>query len=374
MGYSLKIIPEEARIIKRVFNDFVNGVPLHKIVKILNEEKVSCRKKLRGGWNVSTLSRILKNEKYKGTYIWNRTTTIKDPMTGKKKQILRPRSEWILREKEEFKIVDSELWEKAQKRFEENKNSHPLPKGFGRQKSYVEANPAHLLSGNMTCGVCGGSIVLVSGKGSGYYGCHNAKRNTCDNKLLTNRKKLESFFVKALYEKVLKPEHLQMIYKKISEEIQKQSAHIPEEIRLKKLELNKTEIRIHRFVEFIAQAKATVSIASALEEAESKAATLKSELNCLERSKRETFEPPPLEWLTHKIGDVQGILEQRTSKSALLLRKLTGKITLTPKKPDVGKSYYHAKSRLKSFNLLGQSKGSIWLQWRRTQDSNLRIL
>ena len=55
------------------------------------------------------------------------------------------------------------------------------------------------------------------------------------------------------------------IYKKIAVEIKKQSAHIPEEIRLKKMELDKTQMRIHRFVEFVAQAKATDSIATALE-------------------------------------------------------------------------------------------------------------
>ena len=33
-----------------------------------------------------------------------------------------------------------------------------LPKGFGRQKSYVENNPNYLLSGNIVCGSCGGLL------------------------------------------------------------------------------------------------------------------------------------------------------------------------------------------------------------------------
>ena len=85
-GYTQKIVPEEARIIKRIFADFVDGKSLNAIVKELNRDKVSCRKRLRGGWNVSTVSRILKNEKYKGTYIWNRTTSTKDPMTGENEE------------------------------------------------------------------------------------------------------------------------------------------------------------------------------------------------------------------------------------------------------------------------------------------------
>ena len=369
-GYTQKIVSEEARVIKRIYTDFVDGKSLNAIARELNQEKVPCRKRLRGGWNISTISRILKNEKYKGTYIWNRTTSVKDPMTGKKKAITRPKSEWIIQEREELKIVELELWEKVQKRFEEIKDAHPMPKRFGKQKSYVEANPTHLLSGNIACGSCGGSIILVSGKGSGYYGCHNARRKSCDNKMLISRKKLESFFMQALFEKVLKPEHLELVYQKVAKEIQQQFSHIPEEIRLKKMELDKAETRIHRFIEFIAEAKATASIASALEEAEASAKRLKVEVESLEQTKNDAFEPPPMEWLTHKIDDVQNILEQKTEKSALLLRKLVGKVTLTPTVPDIGKPYYHARSKLKTFALLKDSgRGSNWCGWWRWWES-----
>ena len=366
-GYTQKIIPEEARIIKRIFKDFVDGKSLNSIVKTFNKEKILCRKQLRGGWNISTVSRILKNEKYKGTYIWNRTTSTKDPMTGKNKKIIRPKSEWVILEKEELKIVDRELWDKAQKRFETLKNAHPVHRKAAKQKSYVEANPTHLLSGNLLCGSCGGAVVLVSGKGLGYYGCYNGSRKSCDNRMMISRKRLESLFMQTLFEKVLRPEHIEVVYKKVAKEIQKQFSHIPEEIRFKKMELNKTETRIHRFVEFIAQARATASIATALEDAEETAKKLTEDLKSLEQTKDEAFTPPPVEWIGHKIGEVQKVLEQKTEKSALLLRKLVGKITLTPTIPDIGKPYYQAKSKLKTFALLEKrsdsDKGSNWCQW-----------
>ena len=131
------------------------------------------------------------------------------------KKIVRPKSEWVVQEREELRIVEADMWEKAKKRFEEIQNAHPVRKGFGKQKSYVESNPTHLLSGNMVCGSCGGAIVLVSGKGLGYYGCHNANRKSCDNKMLISRKRIESLFMEALFQKVLKPEHIQLIYQKV---------------------------------------------------------------------------------------------------------------------------------------------------------------
>jgi hypothetical protein len=64
-------------------------------------------------------------------------------------------------------------------------------KGFeGAQRSYVESHPNHLVSGSLKCGAWGGAIGLVSGKGSGYYGCLSASRRApasrspCDPKTL----------------------------------------------------------------------------------------------------------------------------------------------------------------------------------------------
>ena len=167
-----------------------------------------------------------------------------------------------------------------------------------------------------------------------------------------SRKKLESLFMKALSQKVFKSEHINLIYKKVAKEIQKQFSYIPEEIRLKKIDLNKMETRVHRFVEFIAEAKATASIATALEDAEKNVKKLKVEIGSLEMTKHDALEPPPVEWIDHRIQQVQNILESKTEKSALLLRQLFGKITLTPMMPDIGKPYYQAKSKFKSFALL----------------------
>ncbi len=50
----------------------------------------------RGGWNVSTNSRILKDEQYTGKIVWNRTTTLKHPLSGKMRQCERPTEVGIL--------------------------------------------------------------------------------------------------------------------------------------------------------------------------------------------------------------------------------------------------------------------------------------
>jgi hypothetical protein len=59
----------------------------------------------------------------------------------------------------------------------------------------------------------------VSGKGNGYYGCLNASRRACENKVLIARKRLEDKFVAALNEKVLDPELLDQVYERTATKV-----------------------------------------------------------------------------------------------------------------------------------------------------------
>ncbi len=296
----------------------------------------------------------------------------------------RPKNEWMIDERPEMRIISDDVWEKACLRWRAIQGTHPRKTGqrgfFSDQKSYVKTNPPHLLSGSLGCGVCGGSISLVSGKGGGYYGCLNASRKSCSNHVLVNRKRIEKHFIKALYEKVLKVETVKIVLDKTAQKVREHFAHVPEEIRLKKVELNQTETRIHHLIQFISEGKAmssVSSIATALEQDETKAKILKADVEVLERAQRSAFEPPPVEWIKSQLSKLHELLQKRVEASALLVRKLTGRIVLTPKIPEVGRPYCHAKSKLKSFALLDDpdepsGSGSNSLQWWRRWESNPR--
>ncbi len=376
-GFTIEIQPEEAVVVKNLFESFTQGKSINGIVKELNDQKIPTFKRLRGGWNLSTISRILKSDRYIGKYTWNKTTSVKDPLSGKIKKVARPKSEWIIQDRPEMKIISDVLWQKTQLRWQEIENTNPIRKGkrgfSSKQKSFVSSHPPHLLSGNLKCGLCQGSMALVSGKGSGYYGCINAIKKTCTNKLLISRKRLEAHFISVVHEKAINPKTLRAVFEKTAEKIKDHYAHIPEEIKLKKLELNRHETRIHNFVEFIAEGKATASLSAALEEAETKVKALKSDVEGMEHIKESAFEPPPIEWITHRLNNIRSVLEKRTSQSALLLRKLLGPITMTPKQPDQERAVYHARCKLKTFGLWENSdKGSNSLHWWRWRESNPR--
>ena len=179
--------------------------------------------------------------------------------------------------------------------------------------------------------------------------------------------------MKTLYAEILTPEKFNNIYKKVAKAIKNHCGALPEDIRLKKVELNRAQTRVHNFIETVAEGRTTKGLIDALEKAESQAETLASDLQDLERAKDALFEPPPKEWIAHKIEKVKSVLEERTEKSALLLRKYLGSIELKAIKPDIGKSYYQASSRVSTVPLIDSKvKSSNSLRWWTQPGSNRR--
>ena len=384
------INPEEAEIVKRIFQEFANGKSIHKITIKLNEERISTKRNMRGGWNISTVSRILKNEKYIGNWNWRKSKTVRDPMTGKKKKVDRPEKDLIPLHRNDLVIIDRELWGKVQNRLNELKGTWPISnkKKFYQQKSYVHTSPTHLFSGLMKCNSCKGAIVLISGKGSGYYGCYNAKRKTCDNKLLIPRKRIERTIIDELKNKILTAENLEYIYKNVERTAAEGLNEVPELIKKKKAQFDKIRQEIENYLNFIKIGNFSKAISEALSAAEKKNEGLKQEISSLEFQKENNFKAPPKEWIDYRLDKLRETLNKNTISSALALKGLLSPICLEPisnKDADFYqlfaehekdfKPYYVAHTKIRTLALLDKEhKGSNWLQWRRGEDSNPRKL
>lgn len=115
---------ENAPIVKRIFQEYANGVPKAKIVERLNNEGL--KNQYGRPFNIRTVHDMLQNEKYIGNFVYHHTSTETIRLDG------------IIKEP----IIDSDLWEAVQaKRKEMNKP---------RQRKH-----AYPLTGKMRCGVCG---------------------------------------------------------------------------------------------------------------------------------------------------------------------------------------------------------------------------
>lgn len=160
----LEIVPEEAAVIVRVFEDYVAGGIPRDIAATLNREGVSPP---RGAlWNASTINRnterangILQNPAYDGRMIWNRVTMVRDPDTGRRISRLNPESDWQVMPAEHLRIVPAPLFAAAQARKQ--------ARAYAAAEGKMTRRPKRVLSALMRCGCCGGSMSMhdtISGR------------------------------------------------------------------------------------------------------------------------------------------------------------------------------------------------------------------
>ncbi len=143
----LTINEEEAKVVRRIFELYISGLGCRGIRKKLTEEGFLTRNATE--FAETTIKRMIKNEKYKGTVIFNKQH--KDFNT--KKIIHNPSSEWIVHENRIPAIIEPVIWEEANKIMKERSKKasgdNRIDQKFGYNKS------KHPLGGKIICGECG---------------------------------------------------------------------------------------------------------------------------------------------------------------------------------------------------------------------------
>ena len=184
----LVIAPEQAEIIRRIFREYATGrSPMH-IAAELNKAGIPAprgRGEGTGHWKQNTINGnrergtgILNNELYNGRRIWNRQKFSKHPETGKRVARMNPPSEWLTLDVPALRIVDDALWEAVKRRQEDMskvREAKPSSDRNGLSVAQSLRRRKYLLSGLLSCGVCGGKLTIAgSGTRKRYY-CANAK-------------------------------------------------------------------------------------------------------------------------------------------------------------------------------------------------------
>jgi site-specific DNA recombinase len=355
-GYKMEIEPSQAAVVLRIFSAYAGGEPLTKIVCTLNDEGVPTASRTGKGWSPATIGRVLDNEKYKGHWVWNRTETRRDPRTGRRRRFEKPESEWLVREDEALRVVPQDLWDAVRTRRLEMHRTWPGGKGtrgFSQQQGSRQTHfPTHLLAGAMSCGACGATIAQVSGKNGGYYGCLAAKKGACDNKTLVRRTLAEKVILTAVTEEIGDPAAIKYVLSRVEEEISKLRSDLPATLKLKEAELTAEQRRLGNFLDFIGEGRGSQALGKALIETERRVESLTDEVDTLRRGHEKVFTTPPTEWIEHRMNNLTDVLENRTARSATVLRDVLGPIRLDVVRPDIGRPFYRASTTLDALALI----------------------
>ena len=205
----------QAPVVKRMFAMSDKNVGCLEIARSLNSGGTKTAKgKL---WSGSRVHGILTNEKYTGTYVWNKKSNNPE--------------EVIRVENAHPAIIDRQLFARVQNKLAQRDQSHVHPRTI---------NSKYLLSDILYCEKCGSKMFGCGAKSGAYeyYEC-NTMRNkgaeSCDSKRLP-RQLLENHVIEKLKTHVLTEENLTSLVKMVNEIISKSSAK--HERSLKEIETN----------------------------------------------------------------------------------------------------------------------------------------
>lgn len=172
------VVPEEAEVVKEIFSRSLSGQGSHVIAAELNRREIPSKRGAK--WHASTVEGILKNEKYTGDVLFQKTWT---DGSFTRHYNYGEEGQYLHRNHHEA-IISHEDFEKSVEMMHRR----------GREKG-IEANQGkylkrYALSGKLICSECGGTFKRRTHyKPSGDYiawtcGTHLADKNTCTMKYI----------------------------------------------------------------------------------------------------------------------------------------------------------------------------------------------
>lgn len=169
------IDPTEKLTIELIYNQYKEYESTAIVRNLLNESKV--RTKKGGSWSTKTVSDIIRNPFYKGTYRYN----FRESARGKKKN----ETEWILVEDNHPGIISKELWQKCNDIMDIN-----AKRNNARFRSDAKT---HIFASLIECGECGSNMYAKQDKPhkDGYiptiYACKSRyNKDGCNQKTISD--------------------------------------------------------------------------------------------------------------------------------------------------------------------------------------------
>jgi len=345
IGVRLEIVEEQALIVRLIFEMYAAGHGLGAIARYLNGRGIRSpqppRKSSVRAWCPSGIRSMLRNERYRGTVVWNRTCAVRNPETGRNVTRRRPEPEHVRAEHPELRIVPEELWNKVQARIREiNENGNYRRLGGMNRTAQSRT---YIFSGKLQC-ECGANMVIGGGSQAHVkYVCPSARyRGICSNRLYIRRDRLEKQLLDALADNLRRPDLLEHALQSFKEqlecrtrEIRKTAASINEpELRA---ELEKVTERARNLVEAIAVQGTSPFLSQELSRVEKRIAEITTLLNTPRQAEQTQWSFDELrQFVLRKADNFVELLRGEPKLAKDAIQKHVGKLVLRPKRTAAG--------------------------------------
>jgi site-specific DNA recombinase len=200
------IDPDQAAIVRRIFEMYAEGSSAKTIAATLNRENVPSpgsswarSSRRRKSWLCSAIAGdpvrgtgIINNDSYRGVVVWNRSRWIRSAAdSANRRAVANPKSEWVEHKDESLRIISDELWQRVKTRQRQRAHSvgARIKAGLSKKSAATGREPKHVFSGWLTCSECGARFTMVNARA---YGCASyANGRACSNGRLVRRDLVE---------------------------------------------------------------------------------------------------------------------------------------------------------------------------------------
>jgi site-specific DNA recombinase len=369
-GVQWVIDEPEARIVRRIFQMYTDGRSLKAIAIQLNTEqipfpaKATRRGPTRLGWAVSTIHTILRNEKYAGHWVWNKTMFLKDAETGKRAATARPKEDWVIEEWPDLVIVDADLWRRVQDRLQVVHAAYGTAGSQRRPRGQApELYSPHLLSGLLRCGLCGARITIQTSQrkknGVVYrywrYRCsfHLTKGPAvCANSMSIRRDVLDAKLLER-FKTALTPEMLEYLVTTTNQLLLELHEVTPREIEALTVARRQTEQELANLITFVATGDlASPRLREEIQVREHRLGELDQQLERLRTTRPSVPAPIDSAWIHHQLDALNQLLARDPAVARREIQKHVEDLRIAPA-PEAGDRAVRIVGRAKIDGLLG---------------------
>lgn len=295
---------QEVPIVRLIFKRYLEGLTYSDIVNELN--KLGYKTKRGTDFSKSGLNKILSNEKYCGTYVFNQYAN--KNMNGKRNSTVKKNEDEIIRIEDGMPaIISKEDFEAVQKIMSQNKIAR------GTRKAKVN----YLLSGIIKCGECGYAMhgnKRPSGTDGEYIsyrcGCKKSK-NLCTNSEI-RREPLEEYILSELETRLLSDEVIPEIVKYVNAKLVREEKQEGDRLQALQSKLEQTDKEINNIINAIMAGMNSVSLKDKMSELEAIKVNLEAEVIMLTSEvKEETVTKVTEEQVKVMVADMKKYVMER---------------------------------------------------------------
>jgi len=246
--------------VRKIFDWFVKDkMPIQQIAKELTRLGApKDRRSTVSHWNHQSVSHMLSNAYYIGICAYGKKTNVRNPLTGKVHQKLRPVEEsdkWIT-VREDLRIIDQETFDQAQERLEENRSRYAKKRGkAGRFTGATNdiQNPRHHLQGLFVCSKCNSPFITHSAH---YMQCKGNINGLCDVNTCLPRVLAKKIIIENLQRLLEKNQPLvECLFETLKKSIEVRKTNQPNELESFTKNLKEVTSKINRLLDLFENLK-----------------------------------------------------------------------------------------------------------------------